>query len=114
MNHRSLAFFVAAVGSFAAGNLAHAEVLLMDRVKQEHGMNAPARGMSMAQVESRYGAPMNKEDPRGGDTRLHPVINRWVYPEYTVYFERDRVISSVMNKGPNEVGLKNAPPPQRQ
>ena len=113
MNHRSFVFFLAAAG-FAVANLAHAEVLLVDRVKQERGMNAPSRGMSMAQVESRYGAPTAKEDPRGGDTKLHPVINRWVYPEYTVYFERDRVISSVMNKGPNEIGLKNAPPPQRQ
>ena len=113
MNHRSFAFFVAAAG-FAVGNLAHAEVLLVDRVQQERGMNAPSRGMSMAQVESRYGAPSSKLDPRGGDTRLHPTINRWVYPEYTVYFERDRVINSVMNKGPSEIGLKNAPPPQRQ
>jgi len=113
MNHRSFAFFVALAG-LAVGNLARAEVLLVDRVNQERGMNAPARGMSMAQVESRYGAPTSKEDPRGGDSALHPVINRWVYPEYTVYFERDRVINSVMNKGPNEIGLKNAPPPQRQ
>jgi len=113
MKHRSLilAFGVAA---FAAGSVAHAEVLLMDRVKQEQGMNSPPRGMTMAQVEARFGAPSSKEDPRGGDTSLHPVINRWVYPEYTVYFERDRVINSVMNKGPNEIGLKNATPAQQQ
>jgi len=67
-------------------------------------------------IRSSYSEAVNQEklNPAGGDTKLHPVINRWVYPEYTVYFERDRVISSVMNKGPNEIGLKNAPPPQRQ
>jgi len=107
MKTRSLTL-VFAVAAFAAGSLAHAEVLLVERVKQERGMNSPARGMTMAQVEARFGAPSNKADPRGGDTKLHPVINRWVYPEYTVYFERDRVISSVMNKGPNEIGLKHS------
>ena len=112
MKHRSLVLAFA-TAAFAAGSMAHAEVLLMDRVKQERGMNAPARGMSMAQVEARYGAPTSKLDPRGGDTQLHPTINRWVYPDYTVYFERERVINSVMNKGPNEVGLKNAPPQQQ-
>jgi hypothetical protein len=108
MKYRSLALSLAAA-AFAAANLASADTLLMDRVKQERGMNSPSRGMTMAQVEARFGAPSSKLDPRGGDTKLHPVINRWVYPEYTVYFERDRVINSVMNKGPNEIGLKNAP-----
>src|SRR5215471_7842550 len=112
MKYRSLVL-ASAVAAFGVVSLAHAEVLLMDRVKQERGMNAPARGMSMAQVEARFGAPQSKLDPRGGDTRLHPTINRWVYPEYTVYFEHDRVINSVMNKGPNETGLKNAQPQQQ-
>jgi hypothetical protein len=112
MNHRSL-ILAFAVAAFAAGSMAHAEVLLMDRVKQEHGMNSPARGMTMAQVEARFGAPSNKLSPAGGDTQLHPVINRWVYPDYTVYFERDRVINSVMNRAPNEIGPKGAAPQQQ-
>jgi len=113
MKHRSLVLVLGAA-VFAAGSLAHAEVLLVDRVQQERGMNSPSRGMTMAQVEARYGAPADKLDPRGGDAKLHPTINRWVYPEYTVYFERDRVINSVMNKGPNEIGLKNAPASHQQ
>ena len=102
------------IAAFAGGGIAHAEVLLMDRVKQENAMNSPARGMTMAQVEARFGAPTSKLDPRGGETKLHPVINRWVYPDYTVYFERDRVINSVMNRGPNEIGPKNAAQPTQQ
>jgi hypothetical protein len=112
MKYRSL-ILASAVAAFGFVSLANAEVLLMDRVKQERGMNAPARGMTMAQVEARFGAPQSKLDPRGGDTQLHPTINRWVYPDYTVYFERERVINSVMNKGPNEIGLKNAQPQQQ-
>lgn len=57
----------------------------------------PTRGMSMTQVERRYGAPVEKLSPAGGDTRRHPTINRWRYAGYTVYFERSRVIHSVPN-----------------
>jgi len=60
--------------------------------------NGPKRGMTMAQVEKHFGAPADKMAPAGGDAPRHPVINRWVYPDYTVYFERDRVIDSVSNR----------------
>jgi hypothetical protein len=55
----------------------------------------PSRGMSMAQVEKRYGAPIEKLPAAGGDKPHHPLINRWRYAGYTVYFERSRVIHSV-------------------
>lgn len=85
----------------------HADTLLMQRVQQERTSDLPGRGQSMAQVEGRFGAPITKLDPRGGDTTLHPVINRWEYPNFIVYFERDRVISSVMKQAaPNERGPK--------
>ncbi len=42
----------------------------------------------MAQVEARFGAPSSRMDPRGGQKRQWPTINRWVYPQFTVYFER--------------------------
>jgi hypothetical protein len=112
MNNRSLILAIAGV-AFVAGSMAHADVLLVDRAKQGSALDSPARGMSMAQVEARFGAPTSKLDPAGGDTKEHPVINRWVYPAYTVYFERDRVISSVMNHGPNELGPKSTTPQQQ-
>ena len=69
----------------------------------------PARGQTMAQVEQRFGAPSNKLQPAGGDAPRHPVINRWVYDRFTVYFERDRVIDAVLNRAsPNEIGPKGA------
>jgi len=96
-----------ALAALAAGSLAHAETLLVDRVKQERAMDSPRRGMTMAQVESRFGPPKDKMAPAGGDAPLHPVINRWVYDRYIVYFERDRVISSVAARAaPNELGPK--------
>jgi hypothetical protein len=45
--------------------------------------------------------------PAGGDAPQHPVINRWVYDRFTVYFERDRVINTVLNRAsPTEIGPK--------
>ena len=57
----------------------------------------PGRGLSMAQVEQRYGAPVEKLPTAGGDAPRHPPINRWRYNGYTVYFERNRVIHSVVD-----------------
>ena len=57
----------------------------------------PRRGLSMSQVEQRYGAPIEKLATAGGDAPRHPPINRWRYNGYTVYFERNRVIHSVVD-----------------
>lgn len=86
---------------------AHAETLLIERVNAETGMALPARGMRMADVERKFGAPTQRLDPRGGESRSRPTINRWTYPNFVVYFERDRVIDAVAIRAtPNEVGPK--------
>jgi hypothetical protein len=107
MNARLLASVGAllAVASFSAA----ADTLLVDRVKAERSMSAPRRGMTMSQVERAYGTPSEKLSPAGGDAPRHPTINRWVYPSYIVYFERDHVINSVAQRAtPNEIGPKGA------
>ncbi len=71
--------------------------LLIHRVQQEKTMNLPSRGLSMSQVEKTWGAPQRKLAPRGGDTPKHPVINRWDYAHFIVYFEHSHVIHSVLN-----------------
>lgn len=86
---------------------AMAETLLVERLQVEQSMQLPARGQSMAQVEARFGVPAERLDPRGGQKRQWPAINRWVYPDFTVYFEKDRVIDAVANRASaNEVGPK--------
>ena len=98
---------VLALAALAGNSVARAETLLVDRVKQERRFDFPSRGMTMAQVERHFGAPRDKMSPAGGDAPLHPVINRWVYDGYVVYFERDRVISSVAARAtPSELGPK--------
>ncbi|UHQ18904.1 hypothetical protein LVB87_12005 [Lysobacter sp. KIS68-7] len=85
------------------------DTLLIQRVQQENTAAMPARGMSMQEVEAKFGAPAAKQDPRGGQKRAWPTINRWTYPAFTVYFEKSRVIDAVANKADaNEVGPKPA------
>ena len=60
----------------------------------------PGRGMNMTQVEEKFGPPLEKL-PEVGD----PPIIRWIYPNYTVYFEYQFVINSVLN-------APSAPAPQ--
>jgi len=50
----------------------------------------PTRGMSMAQVEARFGAPAEKYAAVG-----QPPITRWVYPSFIVYFEYQHVVHTV-------------------
>lgn len=107
MKHRLSVLPLLAVLGLAGG--AHAETLLVDRVKEESAAALPTRGLSMAQVQARYGAPQQKLEPRGGQKRQWPTINRWVYPAFTVYFEKQKVVDVVANKADaNEIGPKPA------
>ena len=51
----------------------------------------PNRGSTMSTVESRYGAPTNRHAAVG-----NPPITRWDYPQFSVYFENDRVLHAVL------------------
>ena len=51
---------------------------------------APSRGLSMAQVERRFGEPSQRVSAVG-----EPPISRWVYPQFVVYFEHSYVIHAV-------------------
>ena len=110
MNFPSVKACICAVPLLALLALAgatSAETLLIERVQEEHRVALPARGQSMAQVEARFGAPAERMDPRGGQKRQWPTINRWVYPAFTVYFEKNRVIDAVANKASaEEIGPK--------
>lgn len=101
---------IAAVALFALlapAAAVQAETLLVERIQQEATITLPARGQSMAQVEARFGTPSERMDPRGGQKRQWPTINRWAYPAFTVYFEKNLVIDAVANKAdPQEIGPK--------
>jgi hypothetical protein len=79
---------------------AHAEVLLLDAIKQEppnssEGLPRPARGMTMDQVRTAFGEP-SKTYPAVGE----PPITRWDYPAYSVFFEHQYVLNTVVHRKP--------------
>ncbi|MAR92929.1 MAG: hypothetical protein SV765_15890 [Pseudomonadota bacterium] len=60
---------------------------------QYAGEARPRAGLTKAQVSERFGAPGQKVAAVGD-----PPISRWVYEHYTVYFEYDHVIHSVLHQ----------------
>ena len=57
------------------------------------GVLRPKEGMSMAKVKRKFGKP-EKIIPAVGD----PPITRWIYKDFVVYFERNLVIHSVVQR----------------
>jgi hypothetical protein len=53
----------------------------------------PKTGTSQAEVEAKYGEPLERSGPLGT-----PPISSWTYPNFIVYFEYDHVIHSVVIK----------------
>lgn len=103
---RSLVLTAALLASTAAVQAATGDTLLIQRIQQKPA-NLPARGMTHAQVEAKYGAPGQRLPAVGGQKRAWPAIERWVYPTFTVYFEQGRVIDAVVNQAsPDEIGPK--------
>jgi hypothetical protein len=80
-------------GLAPAGNLA-ADVLLIEEVRQAERMEVPSNGMKQSEVRDRFGTP-SKTDPPVGD----PPITRWDYEGWSVYFEYDLVLYTVLHKG---------------
>ena len=107
MNSRVYALpFVALLG-LATAAPATADTLLINRAQQQPAATVPVRGQTTAEVTTRFGEPQQKLEPRGGQKKDWPVIHRWVYPAFTVYFEKNRVIDVVANRAtPEEIGPK--------
>lgn len=72
-----------------------ADVLQMpgpsERPEESVSQTVPGRGMTMEQVRERFGDPRQTE-PAVGD----PPITRWEYGDFTVYFEHNLVLHSVV------------------
>ncbi len=77
----------------ASASPARAELIIVDGQVQLRpaAVETPRRGMSMTAVEARFGAPRNRIAAVG-----EPPISRWEYDGFTVYFERDLVLHTVV------------------
>ena len=71
-----------------------ADVLLIEEVRQSDRMELPINGQSMAEVESRWGAPRSRQGPVGD-----PPITQWAYDRWSVYFEYEVVLFTVLHTG---------------
>lgn len=90
----SLAIAVAAFGF--AGSAWSEEVALPSGAASEAApapapVNPPARGIDMNKVEAQFGAPTERHAAIG-----NPPITRWDYPGFSVFFEYQHVIHSVV------------------
>lgn len=81
-------------GSAIWASMASADVLLIEEVRHAQAMAVPENGASMAEVEARFGSPGSKQGPVGD-----PPITQWVYERWSVYFEYDKVLFTVLHKG---------------
>jgi hypothetical protein len=88
------------IAAAACGALAHrdaaADTLLIDGLNQAQSTagERPSRAMTMDKVAATWGAPVNKVAAVG-----KPPITRWEYNAFSVYFENDHVIHSVLKHG---------------
>jgi hypothetical protein len=57
----------------------------------EQGVIRPTRGMTMNTVMAKFGTAEQESAAVG-----EPPITKWTYPEFTVYFEQNIVIYSVV------------------
>ena len=73
---------------------AYADVLLIEEVRQSERMDLPQNGQSKADIEAKFGAPVEKQAAVGD-----PPISSWKYDKYSVYFEDNLVLNTVLHKG---------------
>jgi len=77
-----------------AFQVATADVLIIDEVRQAERMELPKNGQSKADIEAKFGTPAERQSAVGD-----PPISSWKYDTYSVYFEYDLVLYAVLHPG---------------
>jgi hypothetical protein len=70
-----------------------ADVLLVDSIQSAPAVNTPRNGNSMSDVRAQFGNPVT-EIPAVGD----PPISRWEYEGFSVFFENDLALHTVIHQ----------------
>ncbi|MFV1972220.1 MAG: hypothetical protein ACC648_00755 [Thiohalobacterales bacterium] len=96
MNRFHSALLVFTLGILLTGP-ATADVLLVDEIESASAADTPGTGMNMDSVRAKYGNPV-QEYPAVSTSGhpQHPPITRWDYNDYSVFFENDLVLHSVV------------------
>ena len=69
-----------------------ADVLLVDSIQSAPQIQTPRNGLTMFQIRQQFGNP-KAELPAVGE----PPISRWEYDGYSVFFENDLALHSVVH-----------------
>jgi hypothetical protein len=90
---RSAKLLALLLGCAIAGG-AGAETVVVDGHVQvaSSSVACPGRGTTMSAVKAKFGSPQ-KQYPAVGK----PPITRWDYPAFSVFFEYNRVVDSVVH-----------------
>jgi len=93
----SVLAFTGILNAMSSG-MAAADVLMIDVINQRpqnspDGLKRPDRMMTMDQVQAGYGAPDTRYDAVGD-----PPITRWEYGSYSVYFEYQWALETVVRR----------------
>lgn len=89
--HKRVYAVIGLMAGLAAAQI-HAQNLEMTE-SPAASVTGPSRGLSMTQVERRFGEPTQRIAAVGA-----PPISRWVYPQFVVYFEGSYVIHAVARR----------------
>ena len=89
MTRTVLAFMLA-----LAWQTVYADVLLIEEVRQSGRMELPVNGQDKTSVEAKFGTPIQKQSAVGD-----PPISSWKYDTYSVYFEHELVLFTVLHPG---------------
>jgi len=82
-----------ALGSIQTGMILAEEIIVPIGQQGDQSQARPSSGMSTEAVEKLFGAPEEIIDAVG-----QPPITIWKYASFSVYFEYDRVIHTVLVK----------------
>lgn len=94
MTRMLLTLMLTTAALLAPEAVVNADVLLIEEVRQAESMSLPANGMNQEQVRASFGVPAQVHQPVG-----EPPITRWDYERWSVYFEYDLVLFTVLKKG---------------
>ncbi len=98
MKRLSSAIIALSLGLGLTAPFCHADKVLIPIAKQGGDLreiSLPRTGETRHSVQTRYGAPDSISGPTGD-----PPISRWNYTDFSVYFESDSVIHSVLKHRP--------------
>jgi len=90
---RSAKLLALLIGCALAGGAGAETVVIDGQVQVEQTSVArPGAGTTMHQVEAKFGQPQKRYSAVG-----KPPITRWDYPSFSVFFEFNRVVHSVVH-----------------